>query len=203
MNPTSPELIVLKDVEKLNEDVDHVDNLIPLCTTCHTKFDKPRSREEYEKLVKIKKEFITKTSQKDLWASFNLDEEILRIVDSLYEQSNDSEVVDLSYDPLEIDRKVNSTLDALTKRKIKYNVTSYFPLIKTKLKELDMERDRAGELISGQIKNFYLKQQKITKDQQEIYVGMVEWIMKKTKTSSNESAEIIIAFFIQNCEVFG
>lgn len=203
LNPTNDESVILKGVELLNQDVDHIDNLIPLCTSCHTKFDKPRTREGYMDLLKIKKAFILKSLHQDLWATFHIEEEIFKIIDILYEERTAEEECEINYDPLEIDKKVNSSMDLLTKRKVKENVSAYFPIIKKKLAEMDVQNARAGELISYQIKNFYLKQLQITKDQQEIYTNIVKWIETKTNSKTVEAAEILAAFFIQNCEIFG
>jgi hypothetical protein len=203
LNPTKDEVSLLLGVEQLNQDVNHPDNLIPLCISCHTKFDNPRTREGYLELLNIKKAFISKSQQQNLWATFHIEEEVFRIIEILYEERSTEEECEIEYDPLEIDRKVNNSMDALTKRKVKNNVSAYFPIIKRKLAEMDVQKARAGELISSQIKTFYLKQLSTTVNQQEIYVNIVKWIEIKTKPKTVEAAEILAAFFIQNCEIFG
>ena len=58
LNPRLEELEELKGVSLLHSDLNHPDNLIPLCTDCHTRFDKPRTRQEYEVLAEIKRKLI-------------------------------------------------------------------------------------------------------------------------------------------------
>jgi len=57
-------------------------------------------------------------------------------------------------------------------------------------------------MISQQIKVFYLKQKRFGYDQQVIFENIVYWINSKTKPNSNDAAEILASFFIQNCEIF-
>ena len=42
LNPKTEETNLLKNEKRLHSDINHLDNLIPLCLSCHGKFDKPR-----------------------------------------------------------------------------------------------------------------------------------------------------------------
>jgi hypothetical protein len=66
LNPKPAEVEELKDVELLNADRNDPDNQIPLCTGCHTKFDKPRTRAEYEELFELKRGLIERERQRAL-----------------------------------------------------------------------------------------------------------------------------------------
>jgi HNH endonuclease len=66
LNPSPAEAQELKNVEPLHSDRNDPDNLIPLCTGCHTRFDKPRTRSEYDVLSKIKSDFIERERQRAL-----------------------------------------------------------------------------------------------------------------------------------------
>ena len=46
LNPKPDEIETLRNEERLSKDPNHLDNLICLCESCHTKFDKPRTAEE-------------------------------------------------------------------------------------------------------------------------------------------------------------
>ena len=41
-----------------------------------------------------------------------------------------------------------------------------------------------------------------TTNKEYIFNAMVDWIMKNTGSQSKAACEIVISFFIQNCEVF-
>lgn len=47
LSPTPEEIEELKNEPLLHSDVNHPDNIIPLCLACHGRFDKPRTAKEY------------------------------------------------------------------------------------------------------------------------------------------------------------
>jgi hypothetical protein len=58
------------------------------------------------------------------------------------------------------------------------------------------------EIISSQIKTHYLLLKQQGGNQKEIFEAMVSWLQKQTKQDNREASEIIISYFIQNCEIF-
>jgi len=202
LNPTAAELILLANEEVLNEDVNHEDNLIPLCYDCHGKYDKHKTVEEYRILVKIKKALIIADQQKLTWPQYSLQTEIGQIIDELV-NIDESSISTLSYESKTIDEKLNGTITPIVKRKIHNHVQDYFPYIKQKLGNLERLHPTKAELISSQIKTYYLNQKLEHTSQEIIYKNISDWIMHKTKQSSGDASEILTAFFIQNCEIFG
>lgn len=205
LNPKPEEVKVLKDAVKLSIDPNHLDNLICLCLACHNKFDNPRTLEEYEDLLEKKKCLIKRFKEKSIWIDTILEKEIEEIINFLASEDfifGNEDI--LNYDPKTIDNKTDSTITELTKRKIHRNVQDYFKQVKNKFIELDMVQPLTTETISTQIKSHYLKlrKQDASKTQKEIFDAMVEWLNKLTHQNSNDSSEIIISYFIQNCEIF-
>ena len=109
----------------------------------------------------------------------------------------------MSYETKTIDQKLNSTITPIIKRKIHTNVQYYFPFIKQKLANIERLQPTNAELISTQIKAYYLTQKLAHTSQEVIYRNITTWIMHKTNQTSAEASEIVTAFFIQNCEIFG
>jgi HNH endonuclease len=205
LNPKKEELELLKDAEKLSGYPNDLKNLVCLCVSCHTKFDKPRTLDEYVELVTIKKTLLMRDKDKSIWSDTKIEKEIIDIIETLSSQEIDLGSMDiLSYDPKEIDRKVNKTITELTKRKIHRNVQDYFPTIKSKFIEIDKLKPTTTEIISTQIRTHYLKLniEYTELRQQEIFFALVGWLSKTTKQHNDEASEIIISYFIQNCEVF-
>ena len=204
LNITEEEKVVLKDVEKLNEDLNHIDNLICLCKDCHTKFDKPRTLNEYNEMVERKKVLIRKWREKEFSES-KLEQNLIDLIDFL---SNSWAVIDLefnklTYNPKTIDKKMEFNDNSLLKNKIKYNVGNYFLLIKAKFKEKEQINPLITDKISLQIKSFYLEMLEIHQwSQSEIFNAIVDWISKKSWLDSSEASEIMVSYFIQNCEIF-
>jgi hypothetical protein len=203
LNPTPDEILLLKDEERLSSDVNDEDNVIPLCEICHGKFDKPRTVHEYRELLKLKKGLIERSGQEAIWKRYTIEKEIGEVIESIYKapdiEENDTEI---EFDPKEINKKLDDTISRPTTRKIKNNVREYFMFISTKLSELDNAEGDLSEMISLQVKAYYLKQKRMGLQQQAIFDNIVLWIHMKTKPKTNDAAEILASFFVQNCEVF-
>lgn len=203
LNPSPEEIELLKGEERLSLDVNDEDNLIPLCKSCHGEFDKPRTVEEYRQLVEIKKHHIARSGQEALWSSNHLETDIRGVIEALYEESFvGPSAAEIEFAPTTIDGKVDDSITRPTVRKIKNNVSDYFTLIKTHLSEIDKSNPNFSNIVSLQVKTYFLKQQQLGLDKQAIFDNLVVWVNVKTKPKSIDAAEILVSFFVQNCEVF-
>lgn len=202
LNPAQKEIELLKGEERLSQDVNDEKNIIPLCKICHGKFDKPRTAEEYRKLAAIKKEYIARSGQESLWEQYHIEIEIRAVIEALYEQDFDGKGIELSFEPNAIDEKVDESITRPTVRKIKNNVSDYYSLIKSHFSDIDKGNPNFSQIVSLQIKSYYMKQQQLGIDKQAIFDNLVSWINVKTKPKSIDGAEILVSFFVQNCEVF-
>lgn len=200
LNPTKPEEKLLFGLEKLSEDRNSLDNLIALCPDCHTKFDKPRIKEEYLKVVNLKKRLISKTKLANLISENLIEDNITVILEKLIEVR--SEDIELQFDTKKVDEKLDNTIFPLTKLNIKKDVNMYYKFIRIKLKELDAINEGVFEVIACQVRLCYLQMRKDNGNQEEIYNNLSRWLYKTTQEVSFDACKIIISFFIQNCEVF-
>lgn len=200
LNPKPHEEILLQHEELLHTDINNQNNLIALCLPCHNEFDNPRTVEEYREMVKLKKHLIQKKLQEKIIREYQIEEEISQVID-LLETWTDEEPEELSLIPKPLSEKLNETMPRLAQRQIKNNVTSYFSHIRLKLKLIETETPNKSKTISTQVKSFYLKQTLHHTDQEIIYKNTIAWLMSQTSASS-EACEIIVSFFIQNCEIF-
>lgn len=202
LRPSKQEIEELKNEVRLHDDVNHPDNLIPLCLSCHGKFDKPRTAKEYRELAKKKQECIRWSKQQEIQSSYHIESEIKRVIDRLYELNISDDIASIEYDPKRLESKLDQSMSTLSRQKIKNNVADYFQYIKSVLAEVDRENPNASELICAQVKAYYIKQKSLGLDQQDIYGNIVNWIYAKTNPRTIDSSEIVTSFFIQNCEVF-
>jgi len=202
LNPTPAEIEELKNESLLHSDVNHPDNLIPLCLACHGKFDKPRTVKEYRELANQKKSLIRRSQQQEIQKSYQIENDIQKVIEGLYSDSNALNELDLEYDPKSLKDKFDHTLLIPTQQKIKHNVSDYYQYIKARFLEIESENPNSSVLIYSQVKTFYLKQKSLGLQQQDIFSNIVEWFYVKTKPQTVEAAEIVTSFFIQNCEVF-
>ncbi|KAA6474136.1 MULTISPECIES: ABC-three component system protein [Bacillus] len=203
LNPSSEEIELLKKEERLHEDVNNLSNIIALCGDCHKKFDNPRTVEEYRKLLSIKKNILVKNLTRAKYHDYQIETEIKQVIKLLVEEEfNEAPTNILNLTALKLDQKANKTLNGITKRKIRNEITDYYLYIKQQFKQLDKQYPNSFDVIATQIKSFYLIISRSETSQEVIYEQLTEWLSKKTENSSLGACGIIISFFIQNCEVF-
>jgi hypothetical protein len=203
LNPTAAEIAELSGVRMLSSDVNDPDNIIPLCLSCHGKFDKPRTREEYDELYAIKFDAIRADRHRSLAAKYPLENEISGIVALLHaDVSDDATQPSLVLDAKTLDQKLNSTMPVPTRRKVRNAVEDYFRVVQRAFLELERDDPGCSALIFGQVRAFYLMQKHLNLTQAEIFANIVRWIQERSDAQTLESAEAIASFFIQNCEVF-
>ena len=89
-----------------------------------------------------------------------------------------------------------------TKNKIKHNVSDYYQYVKAQFEELERESPNLSELVSLQVKAFYVQQKALALSQHLIFTNVVNWFAAKTKPKTIEAAEIVASYFVQSCEVF-
>lgn len=201
-NPLPGETELLKNEEYLSEDINSLDNVIAVCRICHKKFDTPRTVEEYRSWVRLKKKLLQDAKLKNTYALFNVEEEIAEILKNLNDESLEEELVRLSYESLKIEQKANETLPFAIKRTIKNDVVDYFDYIHKIFIEMDKVTPYKFDTLAAQIKGFYCKTMQINPNQEFVYASLVDWLNEKTNSYSKRAYEIVIAFFIQDCEVF-
>jgi hypothetical protein len=203
LNPKPEELVELAGVKLLHEDVNDPANLIPLCTACHSRFDKPRTRGEYEELASKKREVLAESLQRTLRGQYPIESDIHRIVEALhgFEATADGDT-ELEYDPKKLSQKFDDTLPTPTRHKIRTAVTSYYNHIKAEFTELERRSPTASTVIFAQVRTFYLKQKSLGLPQVQIFANTVRWLSDRTDTGARDAVELVAAFFVQNCEVF-
>ena len=203
LNPRSDEEAELFGAERLSSDPNHLDNLIPLCTTCHNRFDKPRTREEYNELVALKRSLIERVRQHRLGLEYPLESQIDQLICSLatIEEGPVYSSTD-QFDVKSMTDKFDDSLTPPTRRKIRHAVSDYYIHIKRVLKELERDTPLVSEIIAIQVKAYYIKQKSLGHDQQVIFQNIVQWLRTRTSVASPEPAEIVTSYFVQNCEVF-
>ena len=202
--PNSPrphEFDLLKGQERLSEDVDDECNLIALCRDCHKIFDNPRTIEGYREMILIKKELQRLSNLQKSWFDNNIDVEINKVIASLASFSGEA-LEELSLEALTVDSKSDETLNGLVKLKIKNNVIYFYSNIKSKFSELDKSEPYTSDTIYSQVKTYYLKLKKQNLDQTQIFSALTDWIKNSTDCKNTEVSEIIVSFFVQNCEVY-
>jgi hypothetical protein len=202
LNAKPEEVIELQNEERLSVDLNAFENLIALCVGCHTELDKLRTAEEYRELVAIKKVLLQRAEQQEIQNQYHLQEDIRHVIDGLDSITSTPAGVSLSYDPKKVDEKLDATMPLPTKNKIKHNVSDYYQYVQSRFEELEKESPNLSQLVSLQVKAFYVQQKTLALSQPVIFTNVVNWLIAKTKPKTIEAAEIVASYFVQSCEVF-
>ena len=202
LNPLPSEVSELAKSARLHTDVNHPDNIIPLCPRCHEIFDKPRTTAEYDKLYRIKLDALQDERQRALTTQYPLEEQIASIVAQLHDAALDPDTAEVQLTAKTLDQKLDGSMTAPTKRKVRHAVVDYFAYVRSAFLELERTDPGCSQLIFGQVRAFYLKQKSLRLSQADVFANVVQWIRIHSQAKTLESAEAVAAFFIQNCEVF-
>lgn len=169
------------------------------CKECGEEFENidDLTSDELKEFERKKIEFIKRTEIKQKLDSITIQSDLKEIITKLNSVnfSNDST---LSLQPLTIENKIPSTENVLL-FKIRNDVIGYYNIVKQMFQELESFTAIAKEInYSFSI----LNEQGL--NHQEIYDSLTDHIIRCTGLNSNKrlSCEIIVSFFIQNCEVY-
>ncbi len=197
-SPTPAQAEALKSISR-PENTESLENLIPLCLQCHRRQDFNTTEADYWKLYHKKRAMIRNHLGKQATADFDIESEIQKVVMSLQNLTRE-DIEQLSYSPVSIDDKVH---DPILNKSIRDDVTQYYSYIETLFRELDEIHTGISDNIAAAVKRCFLKQESESffQTEEELFDYMVSWLGTKTD-GPRHICEIIISFFVQNCEVF-
>ncbi|MDL2324509.1 HNH endonuclease [Ruminococcaceae bacterium OttesenSCG-928-A16] len=201
-SPTNEEIKLLKDAPRLSQDPENLDNLILLCSNDHKMFDHPRTVDGYMKLYNLKKQLLDNAAGKEYYEKHSIESDLFIILEKLGSHIISDASIKLSYDAIKVMDKMKDTESVLIKNTISQHVNDYYLVIKDFLKELEKDHGGVSDLIAAEIKTCYLDLKKNCFTQESIYYHLVEWLNAKTANAYIYATPIIIAYYIQNCEVF-
>ena len=192
----------LAGVTRLGTSCEDFENKIALCRDCHAFYDDHTTREEYLKILNIKKQLLEENTARDSMAYVDIENELLLIIEKLSEASDEELSKQmLKYKGIKIASKLENNY-ALLRRKIESNVCTYYGFIKESMKNLSYENKLNFDIVASEVKTAYLKAASSTDDKSLIFDLLIKWMISKIPQASKEACEIIISFFVQNCEVY-
>lgn len=195
-SPTKEQREVLANVPR-PEDIESMDNLIPLCKECHGRQDYHTTVDDYMKLFVKKQDCAGRYQAKCAAAEDPLDIDIVSVVSAL-DEITDAQRVGLAYTPIRIREKVkeNSLI-----RKIESNVAQYFHRVQEEFSKLEDRKANRFDLIASQVKSHFLRVEQNQLNQEAMFELMVDWLANKTRKPKS-ACEIVVSYFVQDCEVF-
>ena len=203
--PLSPTLAQAKALVSRAQplEINALENVIALCPTCHTKFDKDFKVEEMDRLRRIKDCFLAEARARATAAQYTIQEEVYTILDNIV--ALDSDVPEISparFDISTVDKKLRTGMSPLQKHEIKANAVCFYVRIRDHIRVLEQNDQLAIRILQNQIKTYYLEMQKQHPDNKDAVFNFVaQWISSRTGRSLL-AAKVLASFFVQNCEVF-
>lgn len=189
----------LMEVYPKPKDLDSSDNLIALCARCSKDYLSDPTAEEYKRLLEIKKSLSRNFKAKESVNTVELEENIRVVIDSLAQVDDSVQLVPLEYEAIHIDKKIDGK-NFILKNEIQIKVLQYYRYIESIFSSSETDFD----LIASEVKACSMKLEKSGMSQPDVIEYLAEWIRNKTSlgTESKTACSVVVAFFIQNCEVF-
>ncbi len=124
--------------------------------------------------------------------------EVIRLLRDVKPSSPDSGI---SYDAHKVEEKINQ--DYPLQWSVNMYVMGYYNKIKEQFSNMEGD-DFSFDELADEIRLAYHKLKREKLSQTELFNRLANWILEKEKLDNSylEAARIIVAFFVQNCEVF-
>lgn len=201
-SPIQKEKDELDGLERLGENCEDFKNKIALCRSCHRYYDDNKTKEEYLELVAIKKQLLKKEDTKKKISKVEIEEDIRLIIKDISNVSGEKIAnIKLEYKALKISRKIEDKY-LMLKCKVSSYACNYYNFIRETFRNYEKQGIVDFDIVAQQVKLAFISCAKTNDDKSDIFNLMVEWVKSKTQNSSTEACEVLISFFIQDCEVF-
>lgn len=187
------------------------DALIELCKEFENELGNATKDDITQKLAdlfaKILKNIASKNRTKELKINNNFEENmkieqsLAQIVNNLSQMSQEDIDSLISYEPFNVDKKILPE-NALLKEDIKNKVVQYYLFIENLFKEASKNNSAFFDNLANAVKftsDNYINQ---NIPQQLVVSNMTQWFKLKALSTDDLACQIMVAFFVQNCEVF-
>lgn len=178
-------------------------NKIALCRDHAEEYKLEPTVEDYIKLKEIKDRIASAYSLRIDINDAALEDEIQSVLYNLAGITDDTELEELPLDALRLDQKILPE-NHLLKNDEMTRVLRYYNYIDDLFSAMDRDSTGDFDLIASEIEVAYKKLDNGHLSQDEIVNELAEWVKNKSGVSSRymRACHIVIAYFIQNCEVF-
>ena len=173
--------------------------MVALCDRCVEDYLTDPTAEEYQRIYDIKRVLVRNYKAKESVNTFDLEEDIRIVLDALANVDDSVQLVPLEYEALHIDEKFEAK-NFMLKTGTQIKVLQYYRYIESIFSESETDFD----LIASEVKMCSQKLEKSGMSQSDVIEYLSDWIRNKTNlgTDSRPACNAVVAFFIQNCEVF-
>lgn len=202
LNPTQSQATDLAG-HPVPADINALENVIALCPTCHTKYDKDFKLDELVRIRKIKDGYLSEARAKLTASQHTIQEEVYEILDAIAAFDFDETALSpTNFDVSTVDKKLKTGMSPLQKREIKANAISFYVRIRDHIRTLEQQDQASVRILQNQVNSYYLAMNKQNPENKDLVFNYVaQWISAKTNKPIL-AAKVLTSFFVQNCEVF-
>lgn len=204
-----PKIIEPKDANKFDAikkaptDKGADENLIPLCLNCANTYDIAPTIDDYKKLVKIKERALNTFKLDQNLQNTSLEQQIADVVKKI-SQLDDEDIKGnkTEMSPVTVKEKIPNSL--MLQLKVTNMVQLFYNIINRQLAHLSESTGLDLDIVVQQFSIAYKKIRKYRNTREEQFQSMVTWLQQELNLSDSykTACEFVIAFFVQNCEVF-
>lgn len=177
-----------------------VTNLLAMCPICQATHQLDNNKKRIRELQSVKKILSIHRQNINLIDDMKLEKGITGAIIKIKELKQ-ADLEKASLDPKEIKQKLDPNIDFTIYGIVNYYVTTYFLNVKRIMENLDKRGVIDYVEIQGQMKAIYNKLNKGKKTKAEIFNEITEKI-HRVSLQENIYCQIVVAYFIQSCEVF-
>lgn len=179
--------------------LDDESNLIAMCPNCAKKYSGTNA-ESMQNLLKRKKELTRRRFNAQLLRPEMIEDEIKQVIMKLKDFEGIPEQYDEKIDgPLRVKDKIKG--DTVLTLGVLANVRNWFKFVHVTLQNLDYTNSIDFDAIKDSMHHQYKKLARAKLTQREIIDSLTEYLHQTTKESAR-SCEIVVSYFVQDCEVF-
>lgn len=202
LNPTAAQVQALVGYP-VPASINDLQNVIALCPTCHTMYDKDFKIEELINLRKIKDGYLSEAKAKLTISQHTIRDEVCEILDAITACDFDgAELTSTGYDLSTVDKKLKTGMSPLQKREIKQNAINFYVRIRDHIRLLEQQDQASVRILQNQINSYYLAMNGQNPENKDlVFKYVAEWISARSNKSILAS-KVLVSFFVQNCEVF-
>ena len=200
LNPTAEEARELASVKKLNSNLYSSHNKTVLCPECSASYQTNMTVDEYNRLAALKEGMLTYDKARSRVDDTAIEQEIEEVVRRLA-VANPSDYTELKYEAVSVADKIPKD-NALFFQKIFNNVVERFNCIKDIFNQLNGEQRLNFEEVASEMRLAFLKANKDGLPQEQVFEILVGKIRGSNRSLSISACEAVVAFFVQDCEVF-
>ena len=177
-----------------------VNNLLALCPQCAAAYSVKADRKLTNQLAENKKILSNRVQNDELLNSINLEKGIVGVLKKI-KDIKETDVYDSSYDPKKVSQKIDRRQNLILYNTVINYVNSYYSTIN----QIMIQEDKCGNIdfeeLQHQMHSLYKRLNKQNKSKEEIFNEIAKKL-SKVSLMDQIYCEIIVAYFIQLCEVY-